>query len=157
LPLEIERKFLVKGDFKPYIQQSIRITQGYLYSSPDKTIRVRMKGDIAYLTIKGKSSSDGTSRFEWETEIRKSEAQELFKLCEPGLIDKTRNLINVGEHLYEVDEFHGDNEGLIIAEIELLSENDSFLKPEWLGDEVTGEAKYYNAMLAKSPYKNWKR
>ncbi len=156
MAVEIERKFLVKGDYKSSIYNSVRITQGYLYASEEKTIRIRLKGEKAFLTIKGKSTPDGISRFEWEKEIKTSDATHLLDLCEPGIIDKTRNLIKAGQHVFELDEFHGDNEGLLIAEIELQSEDESFPKPDWLGDEVTGDIKYYNAMLAKNPYKNWK-
>jgi adenylate cyclase len=157
MAVEIERKFLVRGNYKSSIQQSIRIIQGYLFSSPEKTVRVRIKGKKAYLTIKGKTDAGGTSRFEWENEIAVIDAEQLLDLCDPGVIDKTRNLIKAGEHIFEVDEFHGDNEGLTIAEIELRSENESFFKPDWLGDEVTGDVKYYNALLAKNPYKYWKK
>jgi adenylate cyclase len=157
MAVEIERKFLVRGNYKSSIQQSIRIIQGYLCSSPEKTVRVRIKGEKAFLTIKGKSNASGTSRYEWENEIAVVDAEQLLHLCDVGMIDKTRNLIKAGEHIFEVDEFHGDNEGLTIAEIELRSENESFFTPDWLGDEVTGDVKYYNAMLAKNPYKHWKK
>ena len=157
MAVEIERKFLVRGNYKSSIQQSIRIIQGYLCSSPEKTVRVRIKGEKAFLTIKGKSNAIGTSRYEWENEIAVVDAEQLLHLCDVGRIDKTRNLIKAGEHIFEVDEFHGDNEGLTIAEIELRSENESFFTPDWLGDEVTGDVKYYNAMLAKNPYKHWKK
>ena len=157
MAVEIERKFLVRGNYKSFIQQSIRIIQGYLCTSPEKTVRVRIKGKKAFLTIKGKTNASGTSRFEWENEIDSIDAEQLLDLCDPGVIDKTRNLIKAGKHIFEVDEFHGDNEGLIIAEIELRSESESFFTPDWLGDEVTGDVKYYNAMLAKNPYKYWKK
>jgi len=157
MAVEIERKFLVRGNYKSSIQQSIRIIQGYLCSSPEKTVRVRIKGEKAFLTIKGKSNASGTSRYEWENEIAVVDAEQLLHLCDMGMIDKTRNLVKAGEHIFEVDEFHGDNEGLTIAEIELRSENESFFTPDWLGDEVTGDVKYYNAMLAKNPYKHWKK
>lgn len=152
---EIERKFLVKGDFKPESVKSTRITQGYLSSVPERTVRVRIKGDKGYLTIKGIGSNSGASRYEWEKEIPVAEIDELLKICEPGVIDKTRFLIPAGSHTFEVDEFYGENEGLIVAEIELTSEDESFLKPAWLGEEVTGDPRFYNSMLMKNPYKNW--
>ena len=108
------------------------------------------------LTIKGKSSEDGLSRFEWEKPISKKDAEELLKMCEPGVIDKTRFLIKSENHIFEVDEFYGDNEGLVVAEIELKSKNETFLKPAWLGKEVTGEPKYYNSQLSKNPFTSWK-
>ena len=152
---EIERKFLVKGDFKPEIVKATRITQGYLSSVPERTVRVRIKGDKGYLTVKGIGSNSGASRYEWEKEIPVAEIDELLKICEPGVIDKTRFLIPAGSHTFEVDEFYGENEGLIVAEIELTSEDESFLKPAWLGEEVTGDPRFYNSMLMKNPYKNW--
>jgi len=152
---EIERKFLVKGDFKSQATQSTRITQGYLSSIPERTVRVRIKGDKGYITIKGIGDASGTSRFEWEKEIPVSEVEDLLKICEPGVIDKTRYLVAAGKHTYEVDEFHGDNDGLTVAEVELTATNEAFDKPEWLGQEVTGDAKYYNSMLMKNPFKKW--
>lgn len=155
MALEIERKFLVAEGFKPSAARFYRISQGYLNSSPERTVRVRIKGEKGFLTVKGLSSESGASRYEWEKEIPVSEAAELLRLCEPGIIDKTRYLIEVDGHTFEVDEFHGDNEGLIIAEIELSSESEPFTKPSWLGEEVTCDARYYNSMLMKHPYKNW--
>lgn len=152
---EIERKFLVKGDFKSHAIKSIRITQGYLSSIPERTIRVRIKGDKGYITIKGMADSSGVSRYEWEKEIPVNEVEELLKICEPGVIDKTRFLVPVGNHTYEVDEFHGENDGLIMAEVELGAVNEAFDKPDWLGEEVTGDARYFNSMLVKNPYKSW--
>lgn len=152
---EIERKFLVAGDFKPFARKAIRIMQGYLSSVPERTVRVRLTGEKGFITIKGMASENGTSRFEWEKEIPAAEAQELMKICEPGIIDKTRYLVEAGEHTYEVDEFHGDNDGLIVAEIELMSEDEAFVRPEWLGEEVTGDVRYYNSMLMKNPYVRW--
>jgi adenylate cyclase len=152
---EIERKFLVKGDFKPFVSKETRITQGYLSSIPERTVRVRIKGEKGFLTIKGIGNESGASRYEWEMEIPASEAVELMKICEPGVIDKTRYLVIVGNHTYEVDEFYGENEGLLVAEVELSSEDEYFEKPEWLGNEVTGEVKYYNSMLMKTPYTKW--
>ena len=152
---EIERKFLVAGDFKPFAKKAVRIVQGYLSSVAERTVRIRVKGDEGFITVKGIGSESGASRFEWEKEIPVSDALELMKLCEPGVIDKTRYLVDVGGHTYEVDEFYGDNDGLVVAEIELSSEDEDFIRPEWLGEEVTGDVKYYNSMLMKHPYKNW--
>jgi len=152
---EIERKFLVAGEFKNLATKSIRITQGYLNSVPERTVRVRIKGDKGFITIKGTGSDSGASRYEWEKEIPVAEVDELLKICEPGMIDKTRYLVPAGKHTFEVDEFYGDNEGLIVAEVELASENEAFEKPAFLGQEVTGDEKYYNSMLVKNPYKKW--
>lgn len=152
---EIERKFLVKGEFKPFAIKQTRITQGYISSVPERTVRVRIKGDKGFITIKGIGNDSGTSRYEWEKEIPVSEVEELLRICEPGVIDKTRFLVKSGEHTFEVDEFYGDNQGLVVAEIELGSEDESFAKPEWLGDEVTGDVRYFNSMLMKNPYTKW--
>ena len=153
---EIERKFLVKSDaFKEKAVAKTRITQGYLSSVPERTVRVRVKGDKGFLTIKGIGNESGASRYEWEKEIPLAEVQQLLKMCEPGVIDKTRFNVKAGPHIFEVDEFYGDNEGLIVAEIELSSEDENFKKPVWLGEEVTGQVKYYNSMLMKNPYKSW--
>ncbi|RUA06942.1 MAG: adenylate cyclase [Flavobacteriia bacterium] len=153
---EIEKKFLVKGDFKPLVVKETRITQGYLSSVPERTVRVRIIGDKGYLTIKGIGNKSGTSRFEWEREISVEDAKELLELCEPGVIDKTRYIVKAdGDLIFEVDEFHGDNDGLTVAEIELPTEDTPFTKPEWLGEEVTGDVKYFNSMLMKNPYNNW--
>lgn len=152
---EIERKFLVRGDFKSQAFRSERITQGYLSSVPERTVRMRIKGNEGFITIKGLSNASGLTRYEWEKEIPVDEARELLQLSEPGMIDKTRYLIQVGKHVFEVDEFYGENEGLILAEIELQSEDEPFEKPEWLGKEVTGDPRYYNAMLSKKPYKKY--
>jgi adenylate cyclase len=152
---EIERKFLVKGDFKPFVSKQTRIVQGYLSSVPERTVRVRIKGEKGFLTIKGIGNVSGASRYEWEKEIPISETEELLKICEPGVIDKTRFLISAGSHTFEVDEFYGENKGLIVAEIELGSETESFEKPNWLGEEVTGDTRYYNSMLMKNPFTRW--
>jgi adenylate cyclase len=153
---EIERKFLVKGDFMPFVTKQTRITQGYLSSVPERTVRVRIKGDKGFITIKGIGNESGASRYEWEKEISVEEVNELLKLCEPGIIDKTRFIVPASDSLkFEVDEFYGDNEGLTVAEIELPDEDFKFDKPEWLGKEVTGDVKYFNSMLMKNPYKNW--
>lgn len=152
---EIERKFLVQGEFKSKARKQTRITQGYLSSVPERTVRVRIKGDKGFITIKGIGNESGASRYEWEKEIPVIEVEELLKICEAGVIDKTRFLVDVGNHTFEVDEFYGDNEGLVVAEVELNSESESFEKPEWLGEEVTGDVKYFNSMLMKNPYRNW--
>lgn len=152
---EIERKFLVTGDFRNEITESINIKQGYLASFPERTVRVRIKGSRGFLTIKGKTDDSGTGRFEWEKEIDRCEAEELLKLCEPGIIDKTRHIIHVGIHTFEVDEFHGENSGLIIAEVELTAVDEAFKKPSWLGPEVTLDKRYYNSWLAKNPFRQW--
>lgn len=152
---EIERKFLVTGDFKSQAAKQTRIIQGYLSSVPDRTVRVRVKGDKGFITVKGIGNNSGASRYEWEKEIPVSEVQDLLKICEPGVIDKTRYNVVVGKHTFEVDEFYGENEGLVVAEIELSSEDESFEKPSWLGEEVTGDVKYFNSMLMKLPYSKW--
>lgn len=154
---EIERKFLVNSEaFKEEAFKSMSIAQGFLNSDKLRTVRVRMTDDEGFLTIKGKSSASGLTRLEWETEIPKEEAKTLLELCEPGQIKKTRFYVNVGQHVFEVDVFHGDNQGLIVAEVELSSEDEGFQKPNWLGKEVTGDIKYYNSMLSKKPYTTWK-
>lgn len=154
--IEIERKFLVTSEaFKAASFTQNRITQGYLSSVPERTVRVRIKGERGFLTIKGISNESGLSRFEWEKEIPISEAKELLKLCEKGVIDKTRFEVKSGNHIFEIDEFYGENEGLILAEIELNSETESFEKPKWLGEEVTNDKRYYNSYLSKNPFKNW--
>ncbi len=154
--LEIERKFLVRNTgFKAEAISQSEIKQGYLNSNPARAVRVRITGDEAFLTIKGASDSSGTTRFEWEKSIPVAEAQALFELCEPGTIHKTRFFVKAGKHTYEVDEFYGANEGLILAEIELETEDQHFDKPAWLGKEVTGDNRYYNSQLSKNPYKIW--
>lgn len=153
---EIERKFLVNS--KAFIDeafQQTRIIQGFLNTDPERTVRVRLKGEQGFLTVKGKSSSDGLSRFEWETEITKPEAESLLQLCEKGVIDKVRYEIKIGAHVFEVDVFSRENEGLIIAEVELNEKNETFEKPQWLSREVTGELRYYNSQLSKRPFKTW--
>ena len=152
---EIERKFLVKGEFKNLASKATRIVQGYLSSIPERTVRVRIKGDKGYITIKGIGNASGASRYEWEKEIPASEVEDLLKICEPGVIDKTRYLVKVDNHTFEVDEFYGDNMGLVLAELELSSEDESFQKPHWLGEEVTGDTKYFNSMLMKNPFTKW--
>ncbi|WP_418603701.1 CYTH domain-containing protein [Hwangdonia sp.] len=155
--IEIERKFLVTSNaFKDQAFKSTRIVQGFLNRDPERTVRVRLKGNKGILTVKGQSSNNGLSRFEWEKDIEKHEAESLLKLCEKGIIEKIRHEIKVGNHIFEVDEFFGDNQGLVIAEIELQHENETFEKPIWLGKEVTGHIKYYNSQLSKQPYISWK-
>ncbi|WP_426432012.1 CYTH domain-containing protein [Winogradskyella sp. HB-48] len=157
MAVEIERKFLVtSNDFKKQATRSYGIKQGFLNSHKERTVRVRLKNDKGYLTVKGKSSEDGLVRFEWETEITTQEAQQLLELCEESIIDKMRYEVNFGKHTFEIDEFFDDNEGLIIAEIELQSKAEIFNKPDWLGKEVTGDIRYYNSQLSKQPYKTWK-
>lgn len=155
--IEIERKFLVISDiFKEEAFEKVEIKQGFLNTDPMRTVRVRIRNEDAFLTVKGKSTKNGLSRFEWEKEIEKEEAVNLLKICEPGIIEKTRYLVKEGNFTFEIDEFHGENEGLRIAEIELEDEKDSFNKPDWLGLEITGNVKYYNSQISKNPYKNWK-
>lgn len=154
---EIERKFLVKGSFKPFATKQTKIVQGFLSTVPERTVRVRIKDTQGFLTIKGIGNASGASRYEFEKEISVQDAQDLMGICEPGVIDKTRFIVPTDNGLvFEVDEFYGENEGLTVAEIELSSEDTSFTKPEWLGEEVTGDVKYFNSMLMKNPYKNWK-
>lgn len=154
--VEIERKFLVHStEFLQQATSHYSIKQGYLSKHPDRTVRVRIKGDKGYLTIKGRGNATGMSRFEWEKEIPLQDAEQLFLLCESGTIDKTRYEIPFGDHIYEVDIFHGENEGLILAEIELSSETESFDKPEWLAAEVTNDERYYNGYLSQYPFKSW--
>lgn len=156
---EIERKFLIKSEClskaKSLSYKAERILQAYICTSPGRTVRVRSKGDRCYLTIKGRSSENGLSRFEWEKEITHEDMQQLMELSQDGIIDKTRYLIEYSDHLFELDEFHGDNEGLVVVEVELKSEDEYFEKPSWLGEEVTGYAKYYNSNLRKYPFKSW--
>lgn len=155
--LEIERKFLVAGDYKSFAFAQQRIVQAYIVPNYEgRSVRVRIKGDKGYITIKGASSESGMSRFEWEKEIPITEAEQLLQLAIEGKIEKTRYLIKAGNYTFEVDEFYGDNAGLIVAEIELTSEADTFEKPEWLGKEVTGDNRYYNSQLISNPYKDWK-
>jgi CYTH domain-containing protein len=154
--VEIERKFLVLNDeFKELARHKHQIAQGYLNSNPARTVRIRIKGESGFLTIKGKGNKSGTTRFEWETEISLLEAKPLLALCEDGVITKTRYEVEIAKHTFEVDVFTGENEGLVIAEIELSNENEYFEKPDWLGQEVTSDKRYYNAYLSKKPYKKW--
>jgi len=155
--IEIERKFLVNSDaYRAEASSIITITQGYLNSDPERSVRIRLTDQSGFITVKGKSNESGLSRFEWEKEISKTEAEALLKLCEKTIISKTRYEVAVGNHLFEVDEFSGDNKGLVVAEVELGSEDEKFSKPDWLADEVTGDLKYYNSNLSNTPFCNWK-
>lgn len=154
--IEIERKFLVVSEaFKSDALRQNKIAQGYLSTHTERTVRVRIKGEKGYLTIKGESNETGLSRFEWEKEISVAEAKQLLELCEKGVIEKIRYEIQVGEHLFEVDEFQGENHGLYIAEVELQSETEQFEKPNWLGQEVTNDHRYYNSYLSQNPFTSW--
>lgn len=155
MPVEIERKFLVQGDYKSLAVSQSRIRQGYICSSRGRTVRVRLRDDKGYLTIKGPSLNGGLSRYEFEKEISVDEALSLLCLCEPGMVDKIRWLVPVGKHVFEVDEFFGDNEGLVVAEVELAEETEDFERPAFLGMEVTGDRRYYNSSLRSNPYKKW--
>ncbi len=154
MALEIERKFLVADDYKLSATSCERIAQGYLASGAGCTVRVRVRGDRGYLTIKG-PSADGVSRSEWEYEVPAREALEMLALCSSGVIDKCRYLVPFAGHTFEVDEFYGDNEGLTVAEVELSSVDEQFARPEWLGEEVTGDVRYYNSSLARNPFCKW--
>ncbi len=154
--IEIERKFLVtSNEYKVAAFKKTLIKQGFLNTDPDRTVRIRIKGDRGFLTVKGKSNAAGTIRTEWEKEIDLSEALGLFKLCEPGTIEKIRYEVKAGKHVIEIDEFCNENSGLIVAEIELESENEKFIAPSWLGEEVTGDVRYYNSQLSKKPFNTW--
>ena len=156
MPQETERKFLVtSNEYKKEAIAHTHIIQGYLSSIPERTVRIRIKGETGYITIKGMGSSTGATRYEWEKEIPVADAKELLRLCEPGIIAKIRYEVGAGKYIFEVDEFLGDNQGLVIAEIELPHEAYHFEKPRWLGAEVTGIEKYYNSMLMKRPYAVW--
>ena len=154
--VEIERKFLVASEaYKKAAQHKERIVQGFLNTHKERTVRIRIKGEQGFITVKGLSNSDGTTRFEWEKEIPVSEAEALLNICEDGIIEKMRYEVKSGDHVFEIDEFFGKNAGLIIAEVELSEENEAFLKPDWLGEEVTGDIKYYNSQLSLKPYLTW--
>ena len=152
---EIERKFRVKGNFMPFATSNSHIQQGYISSGNGRTVRVRIRDEKGYLTIKGPSNVAGLARYEFEKEIPLSDAQDLMLICEPGIIDKHRYLVPVGNHTFEVDVFHGDNEGLVMAEVELGTEDEAFERPEWLGEEVTGDRRFYNSHMRRYPYKMW--
>lgn len=153
---EIERKFLLKNeDFKKEAFNNTKIVQGFLSTVPERTVRIRIKDNQGFITVKGIGNASGASRFEWEKEISLEDANDLLEISEPGVIDKTRFNIKSGKHTFEVDEFYGKNDGLIVAEVELNSEDEDFIKPDWLGEEVTGQVKYFNSMLMKNPFKDW--
>lgn len=155
--IEIERKFLVIS--KAYETEAVsqeRVVQGFLNTHPERTVRVRIKGEKGFLTIKGKSNASGTKRLEWEREIDVAEAEALLPLCEPGVIEKTRYEVPFAGHVFEVDAFSGGNLGLVVAEVELQDENETVELPPWIGKEVTGEIAYYNSQLSKKPYSSWK-
>ena len=157
MALEIERKFLVLDDsYKHEAFSKSHILQGYICSGRGRTVRIRIRDDRAYITIKGPSLDGGLSRYEFEQEIHLDDARQLMKLCEPGTIDKTRWLVKSGRHTFEVDEFFGDNEGLVMAEVELAYEDEPYEKPDFIGKEVTGDRRYYNGHLRSNPYKMWK-
>lgn len=153
---EIERKFRVKNTtFLQETTSKFKIVQGYLNSNPDRTVRIRLKENKAFITVKGKSNDAGTTRFEWEKEINYTEAEQLIQLCEDFIIEKTRYEVTYLNQLFEIDIFEGKNKGLIIAEIELESPNQKVVFPDWLGKEVTGDVRFYNAYLSKNPYTAW--
>ncbi len=157
MPQEIERKFLVTSDaYRSMAASSSHIMQGYICSDTGRTVRIRLRDERAYITIKGPSDKAGLSRYEWEKEIPANEGRELMLLCQPGIIDKCRYLVPCGNHTFEVDEFYGDNEGLVVAEVELSAEDEPFERPPFLGREVTGDRRYYNSHLQQKPYKLWK-
>ncbi len=154
--LEIERKFLVKSKaYREGASSSKRMVQGFLNTDPDRTVRVRIKENKGYLAVKGASNETGTTRFEWEIEIDIAEATNLIDLCEGAILEKVRYVVPFGGHLFEVDEFLGENKGLVIAEIELQHEDEAYEKPDWLGKEVTGDIRYYNSQLSKKPFVTW--
>ena len=158
MAIEIERKFLVNNlDFKSEAFKKTHIKQGFLSSHKKRVVRVRITDENAYLTIKGKSSPDGLQRFEWEKPISMSDAVTLLELCEKTPIEKIRYFVKNDKHIIEVDEFLAENRGLIIAEIELNNIDQSYIKPNWIGKEVTGHERYYNACLSKNPYNKWKK
>jgi CYTH domain-containing protein len=154
--IEIERKFLVKDEgYRDKASSRIRIVQGFLNTDPDRTVRVRCIGEQGFITIKGRTFDKGTSRPEWEYDIPRGEAEELLKLCIPTVVEKIRFQIPIGEHTFEVDEFLGANQGLILAEVELADSEENFSRPPWLGREVTGDPKYYNSQLSQNPFTTW--
>ncbi len=156
--IEIERKFLVTSEeFKNEAYKKTKIIQGFLNTNKDRTVRVRTNGNQGFITVKGLSSDGGLTRFEWEKEISSDDAKLLLKLCEKGIIEKMRYEVKFEKHIFEVDVFQGDNEGLIIAEAELKTVNEIINKPKWIGDEVTGNIDYYNSQLSKRPFKTWKK
>ena len=154
--IEIERKFRVKGDFMPFVSKSYAIKQGYLCSDKKRTVRIRIKGNKGFITIKGAANEKGFSRFEWEKEIEASDAEQLLLLCDDGIIDKIRYEVPSDGKIFEIDVFRGVNEGLVLAELELESESEAFSSPDWLGEEVTTDVRFYNSYISKHPYSTWK-
>ena len=155
MQIETERKFLVTGDgYKAEAVEKHRIRQGYIAHDEGRSVRVRIRDGKGILTVKGPVIGLG-ARPDWEKELTMQEAEDLFRLCKPGSVDKTRWIVPAGERFFEVDEFHGENEGLVMAEIELADADESFPKPSWLGEEVTGDKRYYNGYLARKPFKTW--
>ncbi len=156
MPLEIERKFLVADDsYKALATSCSHIAQGYLCSEHGRTVRVRLRGEQAFLTIKGPSAAGGMARYEFEKEITRDEGLSLLRLCEPGIVEKVRWLVPCGRHVFEVDEFKGDNDGLVVAEVELGAVDETYARPAFIGREVTGLERYYNSQLRRRPYKEW--
>lgn len=155
MAIEIERKFLVVGEYKSLATTSYYIAQGYLSKTPARTIRIRLRGDKAFLTIKAASAPGGLSRYEFETEISIDDGRKLLAMCDDGIIEKYRHLVPCGKHVCEVDEFLGRNAGLVMAEIELSHEAEPYVRPSFLGKEVTGQVRYYNAQLSLHPYDTW--
>ncbi|MDR0972594.1 MAG: CYTH domain-containing protein [Prevotellaceae bacterium] len=156
--MEIERKFLVKGDYKREAYSYAHIVQGYICSDPERVVRVRLQGDAGFLTIKGATDDTGMSRYEWEKKLTQTEAEELLQLCEPHtMIEKVRYYVIGNTHTFEVDEFKRDNEGLTVAEVELLYPDETIDLPSFIGKEITGDSRYYNSQLARYPYNTWKR
>ncbi len=153
---EIERKFLVSNDsFIHLANKFYHIQQGYICNDPARSVRIRKKGTLYFITIKGESTHNGLIRPEWEQPIDEDSFEILWSLCLPGKISKTRYEVSLGHHTIEVDIFHDTNVGLIMAEIELQTEKDIIQLPDWLGEEVTGEEQYYNAYLSEHPFKTW--
>ena len=158
MTLEIERKFLVEGDFRPFAASASHIVQGYICAERGRTVRVRLRDEAGFLTIKGPSTDDGLSRSEFEYPVSADDARALLRLCQGGIIDKTRWLVPMADgHTFEVDEFHGANDGLVMAEVELGSETEAFEKPDFLGPEVTGDKHFYNSYMLANPYSAWKQ
>lgn len=156
MALEIERKYLVlDSSYKHEAYSSSHIRQGYICSERGRSVRIRIRDEHAYLTIKGPSLDGGLSRYEFEQQIPFDDAQKLMSLCEPGIIDKTRWLVRSGDHIFEVDEFHADNDGLVVAEVELNDPTETPLLPHFIGQEVTGDRRYYNSQLRRHPYTQW--
>jgi len=155
--LEIERKFLVKkgGNYRDAAFNCVHIKQGYL-PAEGATVRIRLRGDKAFLTIKSRSTDNGLSRYEFEKEISVDEAAHLMMLCKGGVIDKHRYLVKCGSHTFEGDEFHGDNEGLVMAEVELQNAEEPYEKPDFIGMEVTGDKRFYNSHMLHYPFKLWR-